>query len=329
VTFRATDAATRLGANVAPEGPTFAFIGVTTAQSSINRIFPRWMAELGRAEVVLQGVDLRLHDDPAVYRAVIEGIKGDPLALGGLVTTHKVDLFAAASDLFDHLDPFATALGEVSSISKTARGLEGHAKDPITAGQTLDAILGKDYFGRSGGEILCFGAGGSAASIAAHFSGKRGADRPARFVLVNRSQPRLDHVRRAIAGLTERDPLSIESICNEDPGRNDELLASIPAGSVVVNATGMGKDRPGSPISDRAVFPERAIAWDLNYRGELGFLRQARAQPAERRIRVEDGWTYFVRGWAAHIAEVLHVDLSPELFARLATLAEDAMPRSR
>jgi shikimate dehydrogenase len=297
--------------------PTFAFIGVTTAQSSINRVFPTWMAELGRPEVVLEGIDLRLHDDPAVYRGVVARIRRDPLALGGLVTTHKVDLFAAASDLFDYLDPFAAALGEVSSISKGPRGLEGYAKDPITAGQTLDAILGKDYFGRTGGEILCFGAGGSAASIAAHFSSKNGGDRPKRFVLVNRSQPRLDHVRGAIAELAHGDPLALEPVRNEDPARNDEILASMPAGSVAINATGMGKDRPGSPISDLAIFPERAIAWDLNYRGELGFVRQARAQPMARQVRVEDGWDYFVRGWAEHIAQVLHLDLSPQLFARL------------
>jgi shikimate 5-dehydrogenase len=303
--------------------PTFSFIGVTTGQSSINRIFPRWMAELGRPEVVLDGIDLRLHDDPAVYRAVIERIKGDRLALGGLVTTHKVDLFAAAGDVFDFLDPFAIALAEVSSIAKGPEGLAGYAKDPITSGQTLDAMLGEGYFGRTGGEVLCFGAGGSAASIAAHFAGRHGVDRPDRFVLVNRSQPRLDHVRDAIAELSRGDRLSVEVICNEDPVRNDELVASMPAGTIVVNATGMGKDRPGSPITDRALFPERSIAWDLNYRGDLRFLRQARGQPVERHVRVADGWDYFLRGWAEHIAQVLHVELSDEQYGRLARLAED------
>lgn len=308
--------------------PTFSFIGVTTGQSSINGIFPRWMAELNRPEVVLDGIDLRLHDDPAVYRAVIERIKGDRLALGGLVTTHKVDLFAAARDLFDFLDPFATALAEVSSIAKGPEGLRGYAKDPITSGRTLDAMLREGYFGRTGGEVLCFGAGGSAASIAAHFAGRHGVDRPDRFILVNRSQPRLDHVRDAVAKLSGGDPLSIEAICNEDPGRNDELVASMPAGSIVVNATGMGKDRPGSPVTDRVAFPERSIAWDLNYRGELRFLRQARGQPVEREVRVEDGWDYFLRGWAEHIAQVLHFELSDEQFSTLAKLAEDTAPGS-
>jgi hypothetical protein len=97
---------------------TVTFVGVTTAQSSIHRIFPSWMAALGRPEVVLEGLDLRLHDEPATYRRVIERIKADPDALGGVVTSHKVDLFAAAHDLFDELNALATALGEISSISK-------------------------------------------------------------------------------------------------------------------------------------------------------------------------------------------------------------------
>jgi shikimate dehydrogenase len=308
---------------------TVTFIGITTAQSSIHRIFSSWMAALGRPEVVLEGLDLRLHDEPATYRRVIERIKADPDALGGVVTSHKVDLFAAAHDLFDELNALATALGEISSITKSPRGLVGSARDPISVGQTLDALLGPGYFGRTGGEALCFGAGGSAASIAAHFARMRGEDRPARFVLVNRSQPRLDQVKTAVAGLDEggTDPLAVVPIHNEDPARNDDLVASMPDYSLVINATGMGKDRPGSPITDGAVFPRRVIAWDLNYRGELLFLRQARAQASERELRVEDGWEYFVRGWAEHVAPVLDIDLTPELFERLAKLAAEATGR--
>ena len=301
--------------------PTFLFIGVTTGQSSINRIFPRWMAELGRPEVVLEGIDLRVHDKPASYRAIIEEIRTDPLLLGGVVTTHKVDVYAAAGDLFDSLDPFAQALGEISCIAKGDHGLEGFAKDPITAGQALGTIIGERYFWRTGGDVLCFGAGGSGASIAAHLARQSGPDRPARLVLVNRSQARLDHVRAALPRLTTGEALPLELICNEHPLRNDELLAAMPADSVVVNATGMGKDRPGSPITDGARFPERAIAWDVNYRGELRFLDQARAQSPELDVRIEDGWDYFVRGWAAHVAETLRIKLTPDTFERLAAVA--------
>jgi len=122
--------------------PTFYFIGVTTGRSSIMKLFPLWMKELGRPEVVIEGVDLKLHDDPAAYRQIVAQIKNDPLALGGLVTSHKIDLFAAARDLFDYLDPYARICGEVSCISKQNGALAGYAKDPITAGDSIIAEFG-------------------------------------------------------------------------------------------------------------------------------------------------------------------------------------------
>jgi shikimate 5-dehydrogenase len=105
---------------------------------------------------------------------------------------------------------------------------------------------------------------------------------------------------------------------------NDRVLHNMPAGSLVVNATGLGKDRPGSPITDRARFPRNALAWDFNYRGDLRFLAQARAQQQERDLIVEDGWTYFVHGWTQVIAEVFHIDITPPTFSQLSRLAAEA-----
>ena len=75
-----------------PEGPTFYFIGVTTGQSSSRRVFPLWMEALGRPDVTLAGIDLEIHAAPERYRQVVTDIKREPLALGALVTTHKIDL---------------------------------------------------------------------------------------------------------------------------------------------------------------------------------------------------------------------------------------------
>ena len=44
--------------------PTFYFIGVTTGKSAMMRLFPLWAEELGRPEVVIKGMDLKLHDEP-------------------------------------------------------------------------------------------------------------------------------------------------------------------------------------------------------------------------------------------------------------------------
>ena len=148
------------------------FIGVSTHQSSINKVFPLWMKELGGREFSLRGMDLRLHDDPANYRRAVLQIKDDPCCFGALVTAHKINLFRAASDLFDDLDPLTQLTEEISCISKRHGRLLGHAKDPITGGMTLDALLGPDYFSRSGGHVLTFGAGGATTALVLHLSRK-------------------------------------------------------------------------------------------------------------------------------------------------------------
>lgn len=303
-----------------PTGPTFYFLGVTTGQSSSRRMFPLWMQALGRPDVELVGVDLPIHAPPHIYRQVVAHIKQQPQALGALVTTHKIDLLNAAADLFDRLGPDAQATAEVSSIAKDDGQLVGRATDPVAGGLSLDAILGDGYFAHTGGQVLLLGAGGSAVALTLHLLRKPDrADRPARVVVVNRSAPRLARLEQMLARY-ETD-IEFTLIQNSDPRRNDPLLAELPPGSVVINATGMGKDTPGSPLTDEALFPRGGVAWELNYRGALDFLQQARAQEAARGLTVADGWEYFVHGWSQVIAHVLHVEIDPATFAQLSRLA--------
>jgi shikimate dehydrogenase len=304
--------------------PTFFFIGVTTSKSSIMRVFPLWMEVLKGPEIVIEGIDLKIHDTPQAYRAATAQIKYDPLSLGGLVTTHKIDLYMAAKDMFDYFDPYAKICGEISSISKLDGRLEGHAKDPISAGLSLDAIIGKGYFGRTGGEVLIFGAGGSAVATILHLINKPDpADRPKKVVLVNRSEGRLVSARAMVEN--KRTDIQVEYIHSQDPVKNDAIMSAMPEYSIVINATGMGKDSPGSPITDKGAFPQHGIAWEFNYRGELDFMHQALAQVDMRDLKVEDGWLYFVHGWTQVVAQVLHFDLTPELFICL----EEAAARVR
>ncbi len=296
--------------------PTFYFIGVTTGKSSIMKVFPLWMQVLDHPDVIMEGVDCKIHDQPDVYRQAVAQIKYDPLSLGALVTTHKIDLLTASRDMFDYLDPYALITDEVSSISKLDGRLEGHAKDPITAGASLDAIIEAGYFSRTHGNVLCFGAGGSAIATLLHLINKKDkGDRPAKFTFVNRSQGRLDHARQMVGGL--QTDIQAEYICNSDPVVNDKIMEQFPPYSIIINATGMGKDTPGSPISWSGQFPLHSIAWEFNYRGELDFMHQALAQVDSRKVKVEDGWIYFVHGWTQVVAQVLHFDLTPALFDKL------------
>lgn len=306
---------------VAKKQPTFYFIGVTTGQSSINRLFPLWMEIFGRPEVKLEGVDCKIHDDPEVYRQIVAQIKYDPNSIGGLITTHKMDLFAAARDMFDYFNDLALITAEISSISKNEGRLEGHAFDPITAGLSLNDIIDPGYFGRTGGEVLIFGAGGSSLATVLHLMRQPDpADRPLRITVVNRSQPRLEHMRQMVA--EQGTDIELVYVVNEDPLKNDRLMQALPDHSIVINATGMGKDIPGSPITDAAKFPRHGIAWEFNYRGELDFMHQALAQAAGRQVRVEDGWVYFIYGWARVVAQVLHHPLDKGLVDKLKAAGE-------
>jgi shikimate 5-dehydrogenase len=293
------------------------FVGVTTAASSIMRIFPRWADELG-IDAELVGLDLPLGADRDAYREAVRAMRDDPRCAGALVTTHKIALHDAARDLFDELDPFAAAVGEISSIAIRDGRIRGAAKDPLTAGLTLEERLAPDHFA-AGAEVLCFGAGGAGTAIGWYLA--RRPDAPRRMTFVDVAPERLDHLRAVVAPDGADGALRTLTAGETDV---DELLAGLPRGSLVVNATGMGKDRPGSPLPDSAVLPRRAVVWELNYRGSLEFLAQARGQERERELTVVDGWRYFVHGWTQVVGDVFDVAMTPAVVARLAELAEDA-----
>ena len=284
------------------------FIGVTTTKSSIMKLFPYWMEILG-VDAVIKGIDLPIHADPADYRAVVDFIKNDPLSMGALVTTHKIDIYNAASDMFEYLDPYARMFGEMSSISKKDGRLEGYAKDPITSGLALDAFLPENWWD-NGGDVFILGAGGSAISVGSYILKKDKL--PRRLVVSNRSLPRLENIEKMFREI--RPEANMEFVLAPDARDNDRVLASLHPNSLVINATGLGKDRPGSPLSDGCVFPYNSLVWEFNYRGDLRFMYQALEQKEENNLYVEDGWIYFLHGWTQVIAEVFHLDLTKEKF---------------
>lgn len=298
----------------APDEDYMVFVGVSTGSSSINRVFPAWAELLGLPTRHLVGVDLALDTTPEQYRATLTALRDAPHCRGALVTTHKLGLYQAAHDLFDDLDEFARLCGEVSSVSRRGDRLVGHAKDPITAGLAVEELLAPDAFA-GGEEVLCLGAGGAGIALT-YYLARRGV-RPAKITCVDTDADRLAHIEAVhrAAGL----PGVLEHVLVTTAEENDALAARLPRGSLVVNATGLGKDRPGSPFTDAVELPEQAVAWDFNYRGHLTFLEQAAAADA----RVVDGWRYFIHGWTQVVAEVFDLELTPDLVERLADAAVD------
>jgi len=57
--------------------PTMYFIGVTTGQSSIMKVFPAWAEHLG-FDGTIKGIDFPLDDRAENYLAAVEFIKNDP-----------------------------------------------------------------------------------------------------------------------------------------------------------------------------------------------------------------------------------------------------------
>ena len=204
---------------------------------------------------MIKGFDFPPNDQPEHYREVVSFIKNDPLSLGSLVTTHKINLFKASRDLFDGIDPYTQILDEVSSISKRGNELWGHAKDPITAGYSLEAIVDDGYWRRTGGQMLLLGAGGSSLALTLYLHNKQleGGDVPSKIVVTNRSERRLEEMKVIHQQIGFNIPVEYH-LCPTAEG-NDAITTALPPASMVVNATGLGKDAPGSPLTDDVVYP--------------------------------------------------------------------------
>jgi shikimate 5-dehydrogenase len=299
------------------------FIGVTTAHSSIVRVFPKWVEYLKVGDCCLQGVDFKPHAEPEAYREIVDFIREDPFSLGAVITTHKIDLLRACRDLFTQLDAYAELMGEVSCISKDDGGLTGSATDPISSALALEAFLPPHHWRRTGAEIFVVGAGGSSIALTcALLDIYNGDNIPAKLTVADRSLPRLQEMQRIHETSGGRIP--VEYVLTPETEDNDAIVNRLPEHSLIVNATGLGKDAPGSPLSDRARFPKNAFVWDFNYRGDLGFLCQANKQKQEQDLHIEDGWMYFIHGWTRVLANIFHVDIPTKgkIFEELCRLAE-------
>lgn len=302
--------------------PTIYFIGVTTGKSSIMRVFPKWAEALG-LDADIKGIDFKPHSPAEDYREAVEFIKNDPLSMGALVTTHKIDLYNACKDLFEYLDPFALKLGEISSISKKDGQLRGHAKDPISSGLALEHFVPENYWKDYDGDVFLMGAGGAALAMSLYFGQRKtGDDIPGHIIISNRSLPRLESAKEILKDMNPK--ITFDYLHTPSPEDNDRILASLNPHSLIVNATGLGKDAPGSPLTDQCSFPQDSLVWEINYRGELVFMDQAKAQAEAKNLTIEDGWIYFIHGWTQVVAEVFHIDDMPDKVLMLSEVAKNA-----
>jgi len=296
------------------------FIGVSTAQSLVNELFPRWSKTLGLGIGKVVGIDLPVNLTGDAIRSAVLRIREDTSVSGALVTTHKVAVWEHTRDLFKKFDEHAQRLCEVSCLSRNPQGdLVGHAKDPITAGLAWDQVVSSYHWSRHPeAELLILGSGGAGVALAWNVLQRESAPR---MVTLTELNPK--RLLAAKSHLQKFDRSQVHVSLTGTPAVADRHLGHLPPHSVVVNATGLGKDRPGSPLTDAAQFPKHGIVWEFNYRGERQFLTQAQEQMQAQQLQIVDGWDYFLLGWAHVSAEVFHFDLTPECFQ---TLKETAQP---
>ncbi len=301
-----------------------AFLGVTTSASSITRIFPAWTRACD-LKLQLRCVDLPLGSPAGSYQALAAQLLADPLMLGMVITSHKRAMYEAVADLLVAADPYARAGREVSPLLATARGLVADACDPRAVRLVLGELLGPRHWQDTAADALVLGSGGAGTAIALTLLTRRvgqvlaGAEQqPRRLVLTDICAQRSHAARELLQPFAGTSELEVRTA---DRQQTTRLLATLPPGSLVVNATGMGKDTPGSPIAPGAVFPEGARILDANYRGARPFLRQAHAQAASRCLVVRDGWRYFVHGWTQALAPIVPGGVGGERVTRFEAIA--------
>jgi shikimate 5-dehydrogenase len=185
----------------------------------------------------------------------------------------------------------------------------------------LEAFVPPGFWKKHGGEVLLLGAGGSSLAMSMYFAQEKfGGNVPKRITIANRSEPRLASAKTALQGLNDK--IEFRYVHNPAHEGNDNLVAALPPYSLVVNATGLGKDAPGSPTTDSVSYPDKSLVWEINYRGDLLFMRQAQAQREAKGLHVEDGWMYFIHGWTQVIAEVFHIEINSEVLEKLSLIAQ-------
>lgn len=298
----------------------YLFLGVSTKNSSVNKTFPYWMKEID-SNAALYGMDLSLNSPRKSYLEFIE-MATCPDVVGALITSHKTDVFRHGQSFFSDISQDATELKEISSIRhNTSTGeLFAHNTDIVGSRRALAELTTKNERWLNGdGNITILGAGGACLSLLKaleryqNFSGK--------IFLTEKSLDRISEIKDIL------DRLNLNIII--EPSENTEdVIRSSGAAPLVINATGVGKDIQGSPISNIDCIGREATVWELNYRGDLTLLNDLRETISSNNLIIQDGWDFFVDGWMNNICFGLSIPISDDLSIKFQKAAERYKPNT-
>lgn len=291
------------------------FIGVDTHSSRALATVPSWSRQLG-TPLAVTPIDVPLGATRAVFETILDRLEADSAAVGAVITNHKVAMYEAAADRCSLVSADANELRECNVLASRPGGLAAFATDVQSIGAALDRI-----WPACSAPVVCLGGGGSAAALCLHLL--RRAAPPREVIICERDAGRAleltelfgKQAARAGVGLT------IES----GQAQWDDVVSTLAPGGLVVNATGLGKSDGLSPLTANAMLPRHATVWDLNYRGELPYLRLARSREHDLRLRVHDGLHLFVLGWLAALCTVLDVQPQEQAESKFAAIAAEVV----
>lgn len=305
--------------------PLYLFIGIDTAGSSVHRAFPSW-APLFGLEASLRGMDLPESTDRRTWRRLVGAMRNNPSVHGAVVTSHKLRLYRACSDLFDTAEELVELTHELSALD-TRDGVHAYARDAQSLDLTLNGASASSIADRR--PMVCIGAGGAATALLLAtrldvtrtiITGRVTMAAPHDVVpltVIDRRPEPLDELLAA-ADRADLNRETLDVTLATTPMECAHAVKRAASNSLIINATGLGKSGPGSPLPGPDAFPPGSTAWDFNYRGPLTFLMQARSAG----VPCQDGWEYFLAGWTCALGAISGTDATRTLSKVVAASAE-------
>ena len=288
------------------------FLGISTSGSAARRAFPAWAKALDWS-AELRTINIPQHSACEKYVQFVRRLREEESSAGAQVTSHKLRLYDCLSKELDSIDADADSLGEIGAIATFGGKMVGFSPDMPALACILPEIFDNSNWQHGSREVVILGAGGAGRAVALA-SAQCVASVVSRITLTELVDAVSAEAARRLKMLF-RNQRSLK-LTIRDVHENDELVHESGPGSLIVNATGMGKDVDGSPVTGDVLFPQGSIVWDLNYRGKLEFLNLARSQRKSQDLTVLDGWDYFVRNWFACLTRLAHIPQSDEQFRR-------------
>jgi shikimate 5-dehydrogenase len=307
-----------MGGKIKVEKSRMYFIGVTTTQSIINQIFPLWM-EVLNYNMGLECVDISMNADANVYRRYVSEIKKSKSILGALVTTHKIPIYENAKDLFDSLEDSSQKFKEIGCIYKRHNDLIGEATDILTVKVAFDNIwVERGYKNTNDVQICVLGCGGAGVALS-YVLLSSSYKNIKKIIMVDINSERIEQAKTVLKPFDI--DMKLDYHLSTGISYNDNIVNSLTENAFIINATGVGKDLPGSPVSENVCFPKNCCVWEYNYRGDLKLLEIAKQQGKCNNINIYDGFNYFLYGWSTVISRILNITIDSSLFNILAEKA--------